>query len=110
MKRILPNDMEAKRALAVAAVNGHFNALALADVHRDAVHAKKRAAAMSLLSGGEAYAEFHAEAEMLGVTSLALAEEIAVKPDAPAVRELERRRILIAIASASSPAEFPAIG
>ena len=106
MKRIVSEGMAARRTAAVAEVNAHYNRLAHADAHRDAAHAKKRAGAASILAGGDAYPEFHAEAELLGLSSVAFAEMIASKPDRAAVRELDRQRAMRAIETATQPADL----
>jgi hypothetical protein len=105
--RISANPMPFLRADAVTKVNEQFNLIASAEVHRDAAHAWKRTVAPSVIAGDEAPAEFAAEAAMLGMSTVDFAQLIASKPNLAAVRELERQRILLAIAAAQSPAELP---
>ena len=105
--KITVSPMLALRAAAVDRVNAHFNGISSKEVHRDQAHAAKRRAAVTLLAGGEAYPEFYAEAEMLGMSSIDFAMGIAAKPDNAAARELERQRLMLAIAAAKHPDELP---
>lgn len=99
--------MVAKRAEATAKVNEYFNFIAGKEIHRDAIHAWKRGVAAAVIAGGEAPVEFAAEALMRKTTPLELAHEIAGKPNAAAVRELERQQRLLEIEAAVTPDQLP---
>lgn len=101
--RIVADPMPALRAAAVAKVNERYNYLAAQELHRDTAHAWKRAVAPLVIAGGDAPAEFAAEAVMLGMSTMAFAEMIATKPNAAAQRELARQTELQAIAVATRP-------
>lgn len=105
--KIAGSPMTAMRAAAVAKVNERYNRLAGQNVHRDAAHAQKRSIAAAVLDGAEAPAEFAGEAALRGVTALALAQEIATKPNEAAQRELARQTELRAIATAARPDQLP---
>lgn len=105
--RIVADPMPALRAAAVAKVNERYNYLATQEIHRDAAHAWKRSTAASVLAGDKAPAEFAAEADMLGLSPVAFAELISIKPNAAAQRELDRQTELRAIAAATHPDQLP---
>jgi hypothetical protein len=96
--------MPALRMSAKAKVNLHFNGLA--QPHRDAAHAMKRTAADA---GAPFPGWFAAEADLRGVTPVALASMIASKPDTVAERELHRQRVMAAVDAAKTPAELDQI-
>jgi hypothetical protein len=105
--RIIADPMPALRAAAVAKVNERFNYLASQNTHRDAAHAHKRTVAAAVISGAQVPVEFAAEAEMRGITPLALARDVASRPNEAAHRELDRQRELLAIAATQTPDELP---
>lgn len=107
--RINVSLMGAARAAVVVRVNDHFNVLASREVHRDQAHAAKRIVATAILAGGDAPAEFAAEAEMRGITSKSLAEDIVSKPNEAALRELARQRLLLAIVAATTAEELKVV-
>lgn len=96
--------MPALRRAAKGKVNTHFNNLAQA--HRDAAYAMKRAVA----GAGAPFPDwFLQEAELRGITSTALASLILSKPDVLSERELRRQRLMFALDQAKTPAELDAV-
>lgn len=102
--KIALDPMPALRLAAAAKVNLHFNALAQS--HRDAAHAMKRAAAEA---GAPFPNWFSAEADLRDVTPEAFATLILSKPDALGARELERQRVLLTLDAAATPADLTRI-
>ncbi len=105
--RIISDPTPALLAEATRIVNERYNAIAAQNIHRDAAHAYKRTVAVAILAGGETPTEFAAEAKLRGMTPVALAADIAGRPNEAAQRELDRQRELIAIAAATKPADLP---
>lgn len=96
--------MPALRMAAKAKVNQHFDRLARP--HLDAVYAAKRVAAQA----GAPYPDwFVQEADLRGVTPVALASLILSKPDTLTSREVRRQRAMAAIDAATTPATLDAI-
>lgn len=75
----------------------------------DMAHARKRAMAESVSSGGAVPDEFAAAAALEGSEPAALAALILSKPDAIVTRDNDRRRLVLAVRAAKSPAEVDAL-
>ncbi|MCB1393241.1 hypothetical protein [Nitrobacter sp.] len=103
MKLIL-DPMPALRRDAKSKVNMHFNNLA--QTHRDAAYAMKRATA----GAGAPFPDwFMQEAELRRITATALASLILSKPDVLSQRELRRQRVMLTLDNAKTPAEIDAL-
>lgn len=105
--KIVASPMAALRAEAVRKVNERYNQIAMAETHRDAAHAWKRAMAAAVLSGAVAETEFAEEALARGQSVTEFADLVAGKPNATAQREASRQAELRAIAVATSPEDLP---
>ncbi len=101
--------MPALRAAAVDQVNGRFDDMSRTGLHRDQAHAYKRIAAAAVLAGAAPADEFKAEADLRGLTPVALARIIASKPSNLAQRELARQKMLAAIDRATTPGDLDQI-
>lgn len=96
--------MPALRLATKAKVNTHFNHLAQA--HRDAAYAMKRAVA----GAGAPYPDwFTQEAELRAIAPADLASMILSKPDVVGEREMQRQRAMADIDAAVTPAALSAI-
>lgn len=93
------------------AVNQAINIEASINVHRDQEYALKRKIAADVLAQGESAAplEFAKEAELMGLSVVALAQIVAAKPDEVLARGLRRRADVLAIRNAKQPSEIEAI-
>lgn len=107
--KITLDPMPMLRAKAEEAVNAHFNRIAAERLQRDHEHARKRAIAEMVLAGGEAPATFVEEAALMGLPADELARTILAKPDEVMERGLKRRRIILAIRAARTPAALERI-
>lgn len=105
--KITLDPMPALRAASKARVNLHFDRLA--QPHRDAAYATKRAMAAATLASGVAPTALQAEADLRGITVEALASLIMSKPEVVTERELDRQKVMAALDSARTPAELDGI-
>jgi hypothetical protein len=105
--RISVDPMPALRVAAVAKVNERYNYLATQNIHRDAAHAHKRTVAAAVIAGVAPPIEFADEAALRNVSPLALAQDIASRPNEAAQRELARQTEMLAIATATRPDQLP---
>ena len=98
--------MPALRDHAAYKMNQYFNTLASDNLHRDQAHANKRAQAAAVAAGEMPSAEFQAEAELRCISAAELAQEILLKPNDMAQRELNRQKLMLRIAKITLPSEL----
>jgi hypothetical protein len=99
--RIETDPMKVIRGDAEQRINEYYNGLAQRNLQRDHEHARKRA-----LAAEPSAQEFVEIAKIEGVTPKALAKKILSSPDEAIVRGNERRKLIVAVRKASSPAEI----
>lgn len=103
MKIVIGDAMPGLRERAEARINAHFDALAAGALHRDQEHARKRGVA-------ERWPDvpvpewFEEAAAVEGMTVAELVQMILQKPDDLAVRGNDRRRAVVAVRAAATPA------
>jgi hypothetical protein len=106
--KITVDPMVALRKTAEDKIEGIINAEASLNLYRDQEHAAKRLAAKAVISGDASH-HLQAEAEMTGTTVEELARVILSKPDNVLERGLRRRKALMAVRHAKTPAEIDAV-
>jgi hypothetical protein len=106
--KITFDPMAALRQAAEDKIEGIFNVEATLNIHRDQEHAAKRQAAKAQLYG-EKSDHLEAEAKLTGTTVDDLARVILSKPDNVLARGLRRRRALVGVRSAKTPAEIDTV-
>lgn len=102
--RISLDPMTILRTNAETRIEGHF--AGLANGHKDVAHRMKREAAERIIEGGKVPSWFADEAALSGYSVETLAHVIIAKPDELVERELLRRRALLAVRAAVTPAEI----
>jgi hypothetical protein len=96
-------DIEAKRASAEQTINGHFNGLAMASLHVDAAHHRKREEASSFLAGTLVVPfSFQDEAKRAGISLEDFAKKILAKDDEFGRRENARRLLIEGVRAATT--------
>lgn len=106
MRISVQSSMPARKAEAGAVVEDQFNREAAASVQKDMEYRRKKEIAETVLSGGDAPAEFAEEAALMGVTVADLAATIQAKPDTIMDRAIRRRRAILAVRKAATVDEL----
>jgi hypothetical protein len=106
--KIMVDPMAALRRAAEDKVENFFNVEATLNVHRDQEYAAKREAAKAVLAGGVSE-HLQAEADLRGTSAETLAKVIVSKPNNVLERGLRRRKALMAVQNAKTPAEVDAV-
>lgn len=101
--------MSALKQDAEQKINVHFNAIGAATAQQDAEHLEKRRQAQGVVQGSPPSADFAAAAAAEGASALDLAKTVLAKPNEVLVRGLERRKKILAVRVAKTPAELSAI-
>lgn len=109
MKVSLASSMPKRAAAAVEQINAHF---AVAANPLDEIHARKREIAIAVKAGTSPPDAFAQEAGLRGVTVEQLADLVLSKPcpvTAADERELNRQKLLLAVAAAKTPAAIDSV-